>query len=274
MDNFEAYDHTFFEMVANNLRITLISSGYVELDQRWHYEDVISPFHRLYFIIDGDGILQTSSRTIDLTSDYLYFIPANSKNSYYCSQYMKQFYIHFSAEIFPGHDLLGGMKEVLKYQQDKKQLEVLEDKVLAHSLKNALWLKKMILETVYDLIIMNDIDCSENLELYLKYEPLWYFVSSHLSAHLSTKEIANELHVNYRALLCSFKNDMKQSLKEYMILQIVEEAKRQLAYTNYRIKEIAGTLGYEDEFYFSRIFKKYTGVSPKEYRKNTIRSQF
>jgi AraC-like DNA-binding protein len=47
----------------------------------------------------------------------------------------------------------------------------------------------------------------------------------------------------------------------------LQEAKMQLKYTNLSIGEIAFRLGFKDLSYFSRFFKKATGLSPLEYRK-------
>ena len=46
----------------------------------------------------------------------------------------------------------------------------------------------------------------------------------------------------------------------------MELAQKLLAQKELPVKEIAGRCGYSDQFYFSRIFKKQTGLSPKEYR--------
>lgn len=51
--------------------------------------------------------------------------------------------------------------------------------------------------------------------------------------------------------------------------RIVLEAKKMLHLTYKPIKEIAAALNFEDEFYFSRYFKKQTGVSPKQFREKT-----
>lgn len=48
--------------------------------------------------------------------------------------------------------------------------------------------------------------------------------------------------------------------------KIVSEAKKILMHRHLKIKEIAWQLGYEDEYYFSRLFKKIEGISPKKYR--------
>ena len=48
----------------------------------------------------------------------------------------------------------------------------------------------------------------------------------------------------------------------------MEQAKNLLAYTTLPIKEISQNIGYSNQFYFSAIFKKQTGVSPSVYREN------
>jgi AraC family transcriptional activator of pobA len=54
----------------------------------------------------------------------------------------------------------------------------------------------------------------------------------------------------------------KQVIKERLVL----EAKRYLKYTNLSVKEIAYALGYKDPSYFSKVFKRFTGVAPQAYR--------
>jgi AraC family transcriptional activator of pobA len=62
-----------------------------------------------------------------------------------------------------------------------------------------------------------------------------------------------------------FKKTPSQLIQERLIL----EAKRQLHLTRQSIKEIAYNLHFQDEFYFSRVFKKFTKVSPQTFRDKT-----
>lgn len=62
-----------------------------------------------------------------------------------------------------------------------------------------------------------------------------------------------------------FKKTPSQLIQERLIL----EAKKQLHLTRKSIKEIAWNLKFEDEFYFSRVFKKFTKVSPQAFRDKT-----
>ena len=53
----------------------------------------------------------------------------------------------------------------------------------------------------------------------------------------------------------------------YFLIKAVKRAKELLTKTNASIFEIANSVGYDDQFYFSRLLKKHVNVSPLEYRK-------
>ena len=55
---------------------------------------------------------------------------------------------------------------------------------------------------------------------------------------------------------------------DYLVTKRIDEAKILLADGSLKIKDIASGVGYEDSLYFSKVFKKFTGVSPKEYVKS------
>jgi YesN/AraC family two-component response regulator len=74
------------------------------------------------------------------------------------------------------------------------------------------------------------------------------------------------LNISPNALAKITKNHFNKTLTNLITERIIIEAKRELYLTNKSIKEIAYELGYDDEFYFSRFFKKNTDIAPKVYR--------
>ncbi|MGL4581499.1 MAG: helix-turn-helix domain-containing protein, partial [Flavobacterium sp.] len=60
---------------------------------------------------------------------------------------------------------------------------------------------------------------------------------------------------------------LKQSASEIIAKHIIDEAKRQLLYSQNRISEIAYYLNFNDSSYFIKYFKRFTGLTPKEFRK-------
>lgn len=92
------------------------------------------------------------------------------------------------------------------------------------------------------------------------------FIHEHLSDPLSLEMIAENLHVSSSHLSRTFKKACKESLIEYVNRTRIEKAKEYLLKPDILAYEAADMVGYNDATYFSSIFKKYTGVSPTEYR--------
>lgn len=83
----------------------------------------------------------------------------------------------------------------------------------------------------------------------------------------SPQDYADMLCVNTKTLAGIAKKYLNQTPTALIVNRIVIEAKRELYLTSKSVKQIGAALGYQDEFYFSRLFKKKVGVSPDIYRK-------
>lgn len=82
----------------------------------------------------------------------------------------------------------------------------------------------------------------------------------------SASDYADMLHVTPVALARVTKNHFNKTLSDLITERIIVEAKRELYLTDKTVKEIAYELGYDDEYYFSRVFKIKTEISPQFYR--------
>ncbi len=82
----------------------------------------------------------------------------------------------------------------------------------------------------------------------------------------SASDYADILNITPKALAKITKNHFNKTITEMISERIVIEAKRELYLTSKTVKEIAYELGYEDEYYFSRFFKKNAAISPQMYR--------
>lgn len=82
----------------------------------------------------------------------------------------------------------------------------------------------------------------------------------------SIEQIANQLNVSQRYLSDALKKETGKTTIEHLHLYLINEAKNLLLQPNKSISEVAYELGFEYPPYFSRLFKKKEGMSPKEYR--------
>ncbi|MFP5041289.1 helix-turn-helix domain-containing protein [Parasediminibacterium sp. JCM 36343] len=92
------------------------------------------------------------------------------------------------------------------------------------------------------------------------------YIETHFKTKHSASEYADLLFISPKALAKITKAHFNKTLTNLISERIIIEAKRELYLTSKTVKEIAYTLGYEDEHYFSRFFKNNTDVSPQLYR--------
>lgn len=89
-----------------------------------------------------------------------------------------------------------------------------------------------------------------------------------ISATLSLDELAEEAGVSRYHFVRRFRAQTGQSPIQYFIHLKMQHACQVLDSDERPIKQVAMALGYEDAYYFSRLFKKVMGVSPQQYRNN------
>lgn len=77
---------------------------------------------------------------------------------------------------------------------------------------------------------------------------------------------ADQLNMSSKTLANHLQETIQQSPLSLIIRRIILEAKRELRYSNFTVREISFALGFQDEYYFSRLFKEKTGQSPREFR--------
>jgi AraC-like DNA-binding protein len=89
---------------------------------------------------------------------------------------------------------------------------------------------------------------------------------------LGSPEIAKMLNVGVRTAETAFKDCFGLTIHQYQLMQKIEHAKFYLEYyPNMKIIDISLSLGFYDEFHFSRQFKKFLGISPTDYKKTHLK---
>ena len=98
------------------------------------------------------------------------------------------------------------------------------------------------------------------------YGRLKKYIDEHYMDKLTLQQIAEEIHANGSYLSRLYKMKTGQNLFEAINKRKLEKAKEYIGQGN-KIYEIAQKVGFDDVSYFSRVFRKYEGCSPREYEK-------
>jgi two-component system, response regulator YesN len=93
------------------------------------------------------------------------------------------------------------------------------------------------------------------------------YVEEHPEQELGREEIAAQVFLNPAYLSRLFRKETGTSLTDYILKVKLERAKRLLSHSGEKISSIAEQVGYTHFSYFAKIFKRFTGMSPQEYRK-------
>jgi AraC-like DNA-binding protein/ligand-binding sensor protein len=94
------------------------------------------------------------------------------------------------------------------------------------------------------------------------------YIHENYTRKISLKEVADVAGLSAPYFSAIFKEEMGENLSKYLNRLRVERASRLLLETNMSLSEIAGDCCFEDQSWFSKNFKAYTGISPGKYRNN------
>ncbi len=92
------------------------------------------------------------------------------------------------------------------------------------------------------------------------------YVRHHLSEPIRVEKMAEEFFLSRPYLSSRFQRETGQTLTDFILKEKTEEAKRLLRYSDKPLSAISAYLGFSSHGHFSRVFRKYAGLTPGEYR--------
>jgi two-component system response regulator YesN len=122
-----------------------------------------------------------------------------------------------------------------------------------------LWLRRLK-QSLCSFLMSKDNNCNNKIISQAK-----RYIIENLSKQISLQEAANILNMSSGYLSTIFKQTTGVSFIDYVTEARIDEAKRLLKESNLKIYQIAQMTGYENAYYFSKVFKKITGMTPKEF---------
>lgn len=95
-------------------------------------------------------------------------------------------------------------------------------------------------------------------------------IKEHYTENITLTGLAEKYSISVSYLSELLKEHLQLSFSEYISSKRIQKAKELLADDSLSIEQIAEQTGYNDYFYFTKVFKKNTGISPSKYRKSLL----
>ncbi len=157
------------------------------------------------------------------------------------------------------------------YQIEKRSLLVSAHEIMEFLLEDAFYEAvnmEDLLQTILSIIEENKKSSKQDDLLNRKkiYSEINQYLEIHIKEPISVQDICLRFGVSKATLSKVFHENADRSFHNYLTVLRVEKAKEIMqSRTEYFIKDVAQEVGYEDQFYFSRIFKSVTGISPSDF---------
>lgn len=274
----------------------ILHTGIARHDGDWNWQNVRSPFARIYYIVEGSADIVFYNKTCRLSPGNLYFVPPFTTHSNHCDGRFTHYYIHLyesTGEMFEDYNF---PCEIKAEDIDKRLFERLclinIGKKLPESNPKSYDNPAILLQSVTDdqtnsLAIKMESNGIVNILLsrFLtkairtkmshdnRLRHIRKFIRENLDKSISIDSLAKMAHLSKDHFIHLFKSEYGESPLQYINHRKIELAETKLFTTQQNVKEIAYSLGFSDDSYFTRLFRQTTGTTPVSYRKSAIKTK-
>lgn len=281
------------QIPIESMNLMLLNVGRAQHNADWNWQNVSSPFIRIFFVTEGEAMLHLPRLDMALRPGHLYMVPAYTVHSYECHGRFTHYYLH----MYEGFRNEMSLQEVYELPTEVEGREATEQvfEYLCNHLPDArlpesdprsydtsaqmseyvaryrdmeLW-EKMVLRGVM-LMIMSHFIREARPRVWTNDERMkrvQAHIHTHLTDSIGVEELAAVASVTKPYFIRLFRHEFGTSPIQYINRKKVERAQLLLYTTDKAVKEVAYTLGFSDQNYFIRLFRKVTGTTPQEYRR-------
>lgn len=263
-----------FKTLFNNTSFNIIFCEKKLVGSNWGSSEK-KPFkdlnhHRLYYVIDGGAQITTKKgECIALEKGNVYFIRANTIQSTFCEDFLHHYYLHFTTGS-PSLDFLDFYDSFTMIPANGNTLNYFEtiEKSLREKTYDGVFLAQGYLNIILAKFFANTKFKNKNI---IKFFDVLNYIDQNIEKEITINELAELMHLDPTYFGNLFSQTFEISPKQYILRKKISKAQMLLLDDSIPINDIALRCGFEDQLYFSRIFKKKTGLSPINYRKDMLK---
>jgi len=285
-------------VLAYNL--SLLNVDYRSLDRRWDYRNVLSPYHRLYYIDKGNGWINTDSGKYLLEPNFIYIVPAFTLCNLNCPNTLGQYYIHLFEDSKDGISLFYNNRSVIKLQADdsdilnfKRILEINPCRKINRS-DNPKVYEKNVYYQEYEQLNQDQLPADfmetqgilfqllakflrskgfvskDQHSMPAKIAGLVEYIQLNLAEDLSVKKLAGMANMHPDYFSRQFLHYIGERPLPFIHKKRIERAQYYIVTSGMSLAAIADLIGYSSMPHFFKMFKLITGFTPKEYQQSHL----
>ena len=265
------------ESDIKSLSFQLESITKSKYDSDWHSTLHTHPFTELFYVVDGKGEFNIQGQRFPVKANDFVIINPQVEHTELSSPDEPLEYIVLGinglsfSNLTPvsegGHpfsffNLRDEQKDILRYLNAMVQeatSQQMSYELVCHNLLEIL-LIKILRHQHFDLEVGKQSKATKDISFIKHYLETYYHESIQL------EDLASMTHLSRFYISHSFKKEIGMSPMEYLIDIRIKESKILLRTTNYSISQVADIVGFTTPTYFSKQFRKSTGISPTDYR--------
>ena len=269
--------YLMMESDIKSLSFQLESITKSKYDSDWHSTLHTHPFTELFYVVDGKGEFNIQGQRLPVKANDFVIINPQVEHTELSSPDEPLEYIVLGirglsfSNLTPvsegGHpfsffNLRDEQKDILRYLNAMVQeatSQQMSYELVCHNLLEIL-LIKILRHQHFDLEVGKQSKATKDISFIKHYLETYYHESIQL------EDLASMTHLSRFYISHSFKKEIGMSPMEYLIDIRIKESKILLRTTNYSISQVADIVGFTTPTYFSKQFRKSTGISPTDYR--------
>lgn len=258
--------------------INLSQSGFEVCKPSHKYGPAVRDHYLIHYVISGCGIFYYEGNKVPIHSGQMFMIMPDEKTMYQADLNNPWSYCWFGID---GNDIetiiksIGFSKALRVRDYNHGEYGIIEG--VRALVDNRIESKgDQLKETGYLYLLLGQmvkayeesLDYNTDLiELNRHVKIAVNYMEKHYMHDITIQDVAEHVGIDRTQLYRVFYMDMEMGPKEYLLKMRIEKACVMLRNTEHSIKHIGLSVGYRDPYQFSKIFKKWIGSSPREFRK-------
>lgn len=265
------------DLYFNDFKSHLINHDFIELSHSHN-------FYLLVLFINGSGFHTIDFTTYEIQPNSLFILKPGQVHSWQLSDDIEGYIAFYSQEIY---NVYFGKKQIDEYSfyrdlnnSPEMKLNELQTQEISNYFN--LLLKENnqnefrktdkllnLLDVIHiELARIYESQQDHNLHPYnFKIKVLEQLILSNYKTEKSPSFYADKMNMSLKHLNRICKNVLDSTLTDFIYGKIILESKRLLSTNKMTISEVADDLGFENYSYFTKVFKKYTNMTPQGFKK-------